>query len=210
MAVSTRPKLSDLYHPSALVPGIVDVPPALFAMVDGAGDPNRAIEFQEAVQAVYSAAYGLKFLLKRKGIEYHVPPLEGLWWAPDATGFEAENKAAYRWTLMIAVPEEVDAQAFEEVRAQTRRRRPSQAVERMRLQCFEEGLAAQVMHIGPYATESTTIARLHAFIREHGYTFDSMGRHAHHEIYLGDPRRADPLKLKTIIRQAVGKAPQDA
>ena len=205
MAVSTRPKPADLYRAGAAEPVIVDVPAQLFAMVDGEGNPNESKDFQDAIGALYSAAYGLKFALKKQGVEYRVPPLEGLWWAPDMRVFNLERKSAYRWTVMIALPDDTTPKAFEEVRAAARRRRPSPALERMRLAEFREGRAAQVMHVGPYATEGTTIARLHAFIRDHGYTFDGT-RQKHHEIYLGDPRRAAPDKLKTIIRQPIGRA----
>lgn len=202
MAVATKPRLWELFRPKATEPEIVDVPAAQFLMIDGDGDPNNSKTFQESVNALYSLAYGLKFLLKKQGIEYRVSPLEGLWWAPDMTVFELERKTAYRWTLLTALPDEVSAESFEEVRRDARRRRPSQALERARLKRFHEGLAAQIMHIGPYATESATIARLHAFITDHGYTFDGVVQ-KHHEIYLRDPRRATPDKLKTIIRQPI-------
>lgn len=202
MAIAGKPKLSDVLRPKATEPEIVDVPPALFVMVDGEGDPNRSTEFQESIGALYSIAYGLKFLLKKTGVEYRVSPLEGLWWAPDMKVFNLERKAAYRWTLMIALPDQVSAREFEEVRHDARKRHPSAALEQARLERFHEGVAAQIMHIGPYATEGTTIARLHAFIADHGYTFNGLVQ-KHHEIYLGDPRRAAPEKLKTIIRQPI-------
>ena len=205
MAVLTRLKPADLYRTSATEPAIVDVPAQVFAMVDGKGNPNVSQEFQDAIGALYSAAYGLKFALKKLGVEYRVPPLEGLWWAPDMRAFNLERKGDYHWTLMIAMPEGTTVKAFEDVRAKTRQRKPSQALERMRLAEFREGLAAQVMHVGPYATEATTIAKLHAFIHDHGYTFDGT-RQKHHEIYLGDPRRASPDKLKTVIRQPISRA----
>jgi hypothetical protein len=192
----------DLYRPSAAEPQIIDAPPALFLMADGKGDPNTSKDFEHAIQALYSCAYGLKFLLKKKGLEYHVTPLEGLWWAPDMAAFSLEHKGAYHWTLMISVPEQVTAAELEEVKVQARRKRPSEALEHVRLIRFHEGLSAQVMHVGTYATEGPTIAKLHAFIHDRGYTFDGM-RQKHHEIYLGDPRRAAPDKLKTVIRQPI-------
>ena len=205
MAVLNRTKPADLYRASATEPAIVDVPAQVFTMVDGKGNPNASQDFQDAIGALYSAAYGLKFALKKQGVEYHVPPLEGLWWAPDMRVFNLERKGAYHWTVMIALPEGVTVKAFEEVRAKARERKPSQALERMRLAEFREGLAAQIMHVGPYATEAPTIAKLHAFIRDHGYKFDGT-RQKHHEIYLGDPRRAAPEKLKTVIRQPISPA----
>lgn len=199
----TRP--ADLYRPPA-EPEILDVPAMQFLMVDGAGDPNSATEYQEAIQALYGAAYGLKFMLKKAGrADFHVSPLEGLWWAPDMRAFAAGAKHEWRWTAMIMVPDDVTAKDFEHAREDLRRKRPSPAVEKLRLERFHEGAAAQVMHVGPYSAEAPTIERLHAFIHERGFTFDGR-RQKHHEIYLGDPRRAKPEKLRTVIRQPFVKA----
>ena len=205
MAVAQHPKPANLYRPSSTEPEIVDAPVALFLMADGKGDPNNSKDFEHAIQALYSCAYGLKFLLRKRGIEFRVAPLEGLWWAPDMRVFSLEKKGAYHWTLMITVPDQVTGADLEEVREQVRRKRPSEALEHVRLIRFHEGLSAQVMHVGPYATEGPTVARLHAFIHEHGYTFDGI-RQKHHEIYLGDPRRAAPERLKTVIRQPIMRA----
>lgn len=201
MAVAIKAGHADLYRPKANQPEIVNVPDMQFVMIDGAGDPNQSTDYQQTIEALYSVAYGLKFMLKKRdGIEFRVAPLEGLWWALDMTVFNLEQKDAYHWTMMISLPDEVTLDAFKQARDEARRRRPSQALERVRLARFHEGQCAQVMHIGPYSTEGPTIARLHAFIREHGYTFDGT-KQKHHEIYLGDPRRAAPEKLKTVIRQ---------
>ena len=114
--------------------------------------------------------------------------------------FGAGSKHEWRWTAMIMVPDEVSAADFERARADLARKRPSPAVDKLRLVRFHEGPAAQIMHIGPYSAEGPTIERLHAFIRDHGGNFDGR-RQKHHEIYLGDPRRARPEKLRTVIRQ---------
>lgn len=201
MAVAVKPGPVDLYRPKADQPEIVNVPSMQFLMIDGAGDPNQSKDFQHTIEALYSVAYGLKFMLKKRdSIEFRVAPLEGLWWAPDMTVFNLEQKDAYHWTMMISLPDKVTRDAFKQARDEARRKRPSQALERMRLEKFHEGECAQVMHIGPYSAEGPTIARLHAFIHDHGYTFDGT-KQKHHEIYLGDPRRAAPEKLKTVIRQ---------
>jgi hypothetical protein len=201
----TRP--ADLYKAPATEPEIVDVPPMQFVMVDGEGDPNTATQYREAIEALYGTAYGLKFMLKKAGKpDFHVSPLEGLWWAPDMKVFGAAAKASWRWTAMIMVPDDVTPADVERVRADLRRKRPSAAVEKLRLDTFHEGPAAQVMHVGPYSAEGPTIERLHAFIREHGFTFDGR-KQKHHEIYLGDPRRAKPEKLRTVIRQPFVKKP---
>ena len=200
----TRPV--DLYRPPATEPQIVDVPAMQFLMVDGAGDPNTATEYRRAIEALYGVAYGLKFMLKKQHRhDFHVSPLEGLWWAPDMKTFGKGAKGDWRWTAMIMVPDEVSRTDFVQAREELRRKRPSPAVEKLRLERFHEGAAAQVMHIGPYSAEAPTIERLHAFIYERGFSFDGR-RQKHHEIYLGDPRRAKPAKLRTVIRQAFVRA----
>ena len=197
-----KSRLKSLYNPSAREISIVDVPPLNFLMVDGAGNPNNSEEYQQAVQALYTMSYTLKFVLKKEqGANYSVMPLEGLLWAPDMHEFSAEHKERWLWTMMIAQPEAVTPAAVERALEEVTRKKPSPALAKLRLEEYHEGPAAQIMYIGPYADEGPTIARLHDFIHEHGYSFD--GRvHKHHEIYMGDPRRASPEKLRTIIRQS--------
>ena len=189
----------------AALPGkcmLVDVPPLNFLMIDGAGNPNTAPAYAEAVQALYTLAYTLKFSLKKAGIaDYPVMASEGLWWMEDMTQFSVERKDDWLWTMMIMQPEVVTPQAFAAARAEAEKKKPNPALARVRLERYAEGLSAQIMHIGPYAAEAPTIQHLHAFIAESGYAL----RGKHHEIYLGDPRRSEPAKLKTIIRQPVQK-----
>ena len=180
---------------------MVDVPEMLFLMVDGTGDPNTSEDYRQVIEALYGVAYTLKFLLKKEhGVDYTVMPLEGLWWTPDMREFRAENKAQWLWTMMIMQPDEVTPALFERAREQVRRKKPSPALASVRMRRFHEGPAAQVMHVGPYAAEGPTIARVHAFLRERGYTFDGREQ-KHHEIYLSDPRRAAPEKMRTVVRQ---------
>ncbi|MGZ8770413.1 MAG: GyrI-like domain-containing protein, partial [Aeromicrobium sp.] len=133
------------------------------------------------------------------GIDYGVMPLEGLWWVPDMSTFTTADKSAWDWTMMIMQPDQVTPDLLEQARVKAAAKNPLEAISRVRLERFGEGTAAQVMHTGPYATEGPTIQRLHAFIDEQGY--ERTGKH--HEIYLSDPRRAAPEKLKTIVRQPV-------
>lgn len=205
--IDLRRQLGHLYNPSAKDIAVVDVPAMRCLMIDGMGNPNTSQEYQQAVEALYGVAYALKFLLKKdQGADYTVMPLEGLWWAPDMAEFSAERKEAWQWTMLIAQPEAVTEALFERAREQVRRKKDSPALAKMRLETFHEGLAAQVMYIGPYAAEGPTIARLHAFIHGQGCTFDGR-RQKHHEIYLSDPRRAAPDKLKTVIRQPMARQP---
>ena len=196
-----------LYSPSAKHPAIVEVPELAFLMLDGRGDPATSEAYEEALQALYGTAYSLKFALKKQDPErdFKVAPLEGLWWtdhdAPDLAELQ-RDRDSWNWTMMIAVP---DAVSPEEVAAATEaaaRKHPSDALARLRLERLAEGLAAQVMHLGPYAEEAPTIERLHAFVLDQGYEL----RGRHHEIYLGDPRRTAPERLKTVLRHPVREA----
>ena len=182
-------------------PALVDVPPLWFLMIDGRGDPNTSEEYRAAIEALYAVAYTIKFTLRRApdGLEYPVMPLESLWWADDPHAPLTEDKASWNWTAMIMQPAQVTDALIAEAIATARDRRPIPAADRLRHERFEEGRAAQILHIGPYAHEGPTIVRLHAFIAEQG--LEPAGKH--HEIYLGDPRRAAPEKLRTIVRQPV-------
>lgn len=201
--IDLKKDLKGLYSASVKEPVLVDVPPANFLMIDGQGDPNHAPEFQQVVEALYGLAYTLKFMLKKRGIgpEYAVMPLEGLWWVEDMRLFSAEDKGAWLWTMMIMQPEWVTKDLFSEALKEAVGKKKSPALVRTRFEPFHEGPVAQIMYIGPYSEEGPTIERLHAFI--HGNGHERAGKH--HEIYLCDPRRTAPEKLKTIIRQPVSK-----
>jgi hypothetical protein len=193
-------ELGDLYK-APRRPVMVDVPPLRYAMVDGKGDPNTSQWFADATGALYAVSYTLKFKLKRgpRALDYVVMPLQGLWWAEDMDSFLLEAKDQYEWTLMILQPDQVTEEMFADACQEVREKKGLEAVERLRLETYHEGPSAQVMHIGPYADEAPTIAGLHAFIDDSG----KRPRGKHHEIYLGDPRRTAPERLRTIIRQPV-------
>ena len=178
----------ELYVPPRK-PVLVEVPEFQFVMIDGHGDPDFAT--REAIESLYKAAYTIKFALKRGplALDAKVMPLEGLWWMPDMETFSVARKDEWDWTLMIRVPEEVDEELIAGLDLSPK----------LRLERWEEGRAAQMMHIGPYSAEGPSIELLHAFIAEQG--LERTGKH--HEIYLGDPRRAAPEKLKTVLRQPV-------
>ena len=193
-----------LYAPSAKHPAIVEVPRFAFLMVDGRGDPNTAEPYQQALEALYSAAYTLKFTLKKADPErdFKVAPLEGLWWADEVAPTMAElqrDRDDWHWTMMIAVPDAVTPEEVAAAVEAAARKRELPAAPLLRLERLEEGLAAQIMHIGPYAEEAPTIERLHEWAAAQGYEL----RGRHHEIYLGDPRRTAPERLKTVLRHPV-------
>jgi hypothetical protein len=179
-------------------PQLVEVPPLRFLCLDGHGDPNTSASYAAAVQALYAVAYAAKFAVRRAGGEdFKVAPLEGLWWAADLRAFGTGRKSDWDWTMMIRQPDSVTAELVERLTAEVAARKSLPAARKLRLDRLEEGRAAQVLHLGPYADEGPTIAALHAFIHEQGFSL----RGKHHEIYLGDPRRTAPEKLRTIIRQ---------
>ena len=181
-------------------PAIVDVPEMNFLIVDGKGDPNTAQEYKDALEALYAVSYALKFMVKRrKEVDYVVMPLEGLWWTDDMTEFTVENKDIWKWTAMIMQPEQVTEDLVQEALQQVKRKKNPPALPRIRFESLREGLSAQIMHIGPFSEEGPTIERLHQFIKE-----NASGRIGkHHEIYLSDPRRVRPEKMKTVIRQPI-------
>ena len=178
---------------------VVEVPRFSFLKVDGRGDPNSAPEYKRAVQWLYSMSYALKFASKGAGQDYGVAPLEGLWWAEDMSSFTSGDKSNWLWTAMIMQPDWIDAAAYAAALEKTRGKLGEPPVS-LRLEPFEEGLSVQTMHMGPYSAEAPTIARLHSeFLPANGLV--ETGHH--HEIYISDPGRTAPEKLKTVIRQPV-------
>ena len=197
--VDLKRELREYYAPKR-TPALVEVPELAFLMVDGHGDPNVSVEYRDAVSALFAVSYGARFALKRAGVlDYGVMPLEGLWWVPNMSTFSTGEKSAWDWTAMIVQPDEVTADVLADAKASAAAKKALPALDRLRLERFAEGPAAQVLHIGPYSAEGPTIAALHAFIADNG--LERAGKH--HEIYLGDPRRSAPEKLKTVIRQPV-------
>jgi len=193
------------YYDARPNPAFIEVPAFIFLMVDGKGNPNTSIEYTEALQALYAVAYTLKFKIKKeKQIDYPVMALEGLWWAEDMSTFSIGNKDDWLWTMMISVPDFITRELFEIARSEAARKKGLASLPLVRLETFQESLSAQIMHIGPYADEAENIKKLHAFIHDNGYTFDGL-QQKHHEIYLSDPRKSAPEKMKTIIRQPVKK-----
>ena len=182
-------------------PALVDVPPMQYLVIDGQGAPGGAA-FQEAMGALYGAAYTIKFGLKKAGskVEYAIGVVEGLWWVDEGEEMPPKNREAWRWTVMIATPDHITAKDLAVAKkALAAKGQPDAS--RVRLETLKEGRCAQNMHIGPYSTVGeVTIPALYKFIAEQGLS--PCGKH--HEIWLNDPRRTAPEKLKTIIRHPVG------
>jgi hypothetical protein len=198
--------LKYLYQPTAKVVTVVDVPRFQFIMIDGAIEPGlgpgSSPAFKEAMEAMYSAAYTLKFMSKlRKDdpIDYPVMAMEGLWWLRDGD-FSIYRKDNWDFRLMILQPDHITPEMFADGLEQIRRKKGDlAALPRLRLEFFEEGCCVQIMHIGPYDTEPATVEKMETFCREKGYKFKNL----HHEIYLGNPMKAAPEKLKTVLRHPI-------
>ena len=178
----------------------VDLPEMRFVMVDGTGDPNTAAAYRAAVEWLYSVSYAMKFSSKNElDRDYVVPPLEGLWWADDPADFVLRNKERWNWTMMIMVPDFVTQEMFSAAREKAEQKLGT-APETARLTSYREGRCLQTMHIGSYDDEGPTLARLHDEIMPQSeLTFNG----PHHEIYISDPRRIAPSRLKTVLRQPV-------
>ena len=178
------------------------MPPMKFLMVDGHGDPNTAREYQEVVEALYAVAYKLKFMSKKDlGKDYVVPPLEGLWWAEDMGTYSLRrDKSAWDWTMMIMQPDWITQEMFEKAQSLVEKEKDLPALAKLRLAKYREGLSVQIMHVGSYDDEGPTLSKMHKqFIPANGY--QEAGKH--HEVYLSDPRKVAPEKLKTVLRQPI-------
>ena len=202
-----KKELKHLYKPSAKKVVLVDVPEMNFLMIDGQGDPNSSPAFQEAVAALYPLAYTLKFMVRKgePGVDYGVMPLEGLWWANDMAAFSVDRKEDWFWTLMIMQPEYITEDMVDTAKEEVARKKDPAALSQVRFALFEEGRAAQTLHVGPFSEEGPTVAKVHSFIEEQGE--QRIGKH--HEIYLSDIRKAAPANWKTVIRQPCCKVPED-
>ncbi|PLX82177.1 MAG: hypothetical protein C0616_02830 [Desulfuromonas sp.] len=174
------------------------VPEMNFLMVDGMGEPG-ASDHQAAIDVLFSVAYTLKFMVKKSpaAIDYGVMPLEGLWWAEDMSDFVEGNKSNWIWRMMIMQPALITATMVDSAMDAVSGKKDLPALPNLRFESFNEGLSAQILHVGPFSEEGPTVEKLHEFIQGNGGELTGK----HHEIYLSDIRRADPRNWKTIIRQ---------
>jgi len=203
MPVDFKKTQKEFYQPKT-TPSVVDVPEMTFIAVDGSGNPNTSKDYAAALELLYGLSYTIK-MGNKPVLEYVVPPLEGLWWLNDGSEFWQKNKDKYCWTSMIRQPEFVTAEVFEAAKTALAKKKPELDLSKARLIRFAEGLCAQAMHIGPYDDEPRTNATINQFIADNGYLSDIGDTRRHHEIYLGDPRKTAPDKLKTILRHPVRK-----
>ncbi|MDL2289393.1 GyrI-like domain-containing protein [Clostridia bacterium OttesenSCG-928-F22] len=190
-------------------PTLMEVPRMGFFMVDGKGAPQGE-QYQNALQALYAVTFTIK--MSKMGVnrlegyfEYVVPPLEGLWWNEGGPLDITSPKEGWLWTSMIRQPEFVTQKVFAWAQEEVRRKKPSVDASNMRFAYYEEGLCATIMHIGPYSEETQSMEKMHAFMQQNGLMDDTGEERKHHEIYLSDPRRTAPERLKTVLRIPVKK-----
>jgi hypothetical protein len=195
--IDLKKEMRNLYNSSSKEITTVDVPAMNFLLIDGEGAPTSP-HYSQAIEALFGVSYTLKFMVKKgKSIDYAVMPLEGLWWVDDMTKFSADRKDEWKWTALIMQPKYVTADDVKAAVELVKKKKNLVALPKLRFESFHEGPSAQVLHIGPYSAEGPNIAKIHAFILNHGHALNGK----HHEIYLNDPRKAAPAKLKTILRQ---------
>ena len=204
MPIDFKKTEKDLYQPKT-VPTVIEVPEMNFLAVDGKGDPNTSAEYAVAIEILYGLSYAIK--MGNKGIlEYVVPPLEGFW---DINGGFNKNepiiadKNKLEWTALIRQPDFVTTEIFEAAKTSLAKKKPQLDLSKARLEKITEGLCVHVMHIGSYDDEPATIEAMEQFAIDSGYIIDINETRRHHEIYLSDPRKVTPEKLKTVIRHPI-------
>jgi hypothetical protein len=193
----------DLYQPET-TPSVIDVPEMTFIAVDGKGDPNTSAEYAVAIEALYGLSYAIK-MSNKSVLEYVVPPLEGFW-SVNSGESPKNNKDNFVWTALIRQPDFVTSEVFDAAKTSLAKKKPKLDISKARLEKFAEGLCVQVMHLGSYDNEPATIATMEQYATKNGYAIDMSDMRRHHEIYLSDPRKVAPEKLKTVIRHPIKKA----
>ncbi len=203
MNLDLKKVLKDLYDTKKTEPYFVTAPKLKIISCCGYGNPNNSVLFQKTMSALYSITYTIKFMLKQTDNPlYTVMPLEGLWWTDEMSTFSLEKKEEWKWKVFIVQPDFITREIFDcGIKELLKKKKEDVDTSLLSFDSFEEGLCAQILHIGPYAQEEPTVKKLHEFINHEGYKMTGL----HHEVYMGDPRKAAPEKLKTLIRQPVRK-----
>ena len=210
MAFDFKKEYRDLYQPKTK-PSIVEVPRMRFIAVEGAGDPNEeGGAYKDAIGLLYGIAYTLKMSYKTDHaipgyFEYVVPPLEGFWWQPGVNGIDFSDKASFHWVSAIRVPDFVTDSEFTWA-IETATAKKKLDFSSVQLIEIDEGLCVQCMHVGPYDDEPATVESMHEFAGSQGFVSDFTDVRRHHEIYLSDPRKGDPTKMKTVVRHPIKQA----
>ena len=207
--MTIKKQFKELYQPPAK-PVVIKVPEMIFISVSGSCDPNTCSEYKEALEILYGLSFAIKMCKMNSTqpdgyFEYVVPPLEGLWYADGVSfdGLNVTDKNKFRWISMIRQPEFVTEEVFETAIAVMRKKKPQLDVSKAKLMKYDEGLCVQIMHKGAYDEEPASIMQMKQFIAENGYAEDFSDGRYHHELYLSDPRKTAPEKLKTVIRHPI-------
>lgn len=207
MPYDFKKEQKELYQPKT-APALVHVPKMNYLAVRGKGDPNDPDgEYARSIPLLYGVAYTLK-MSPRAGhvidgfFDYTVPPLEGFWWQPGLAGVDYANKAGFHFLSLLRLPDFVTRADFDwAVESATAKKKTD--LSPVEFFPYDEGLCVQCMHLGPYDAEPQTAAKMHDFMRRQGYALDITDTRCHHEIYLSDPRKCDPARLKTVLRHPV-------
>lgn len=205
--IDFKKEYRDLYQPRR-TPSIIDVPEMVFIAIDGKGDPNVSAEYKAAVETLYGLSYTIKMGSKAI-LEYVVPPLEGFWSVDDdfrGGGAAITDKSKFLWTMVIRQPDFLNMEIFEAAKASLGKKKPGLDIAKARLEKLTEGLCVQVMHMGSYDDEAATVAGMDKYAVENGYILDIGDIRRHHEIYISDPRKTAPEKLKTVLRHPIRRA----
>ena len=210
MATFDFKKEEKQFYSPKTTPSIIDIPEMSFILIDGEGNPNTSEEYKKAVETLYGLSYAIRMNKSQTGyFEYVVPPLEGFWSFADAVEFSVDsvilNKDKFIWTMLIRQPEFATAEVFEYAKTMLSKKKPHLDVSLARFEKLREGLCVQVMHWGPYDNEPATVKKIEKLIEEVDYEYDFSGTRRHHEIYLSDPRKVAPEKMKTVLRHPVKK-----
>lgn len=202
-----KKQFKELYQPTSN-PAVVNVPEMIFFAVDDSGNPNSCEEYKNALEILYALSFTVKMSkmsnTQPEGyFEYVVPPLEGLWYQENTIGIDYSRKDDFKWISMIRQPEFVTDAVFESAKAAVEKKKPHLDLSKAKLMKYSEGLCIQLMHTGSYDDEPASIERLERFAAENGYTEDFSNGRYHHEIYLSDPRKCAPQRLRTVIRHPI-------
>lgn len=207
MPYDFKKEQKELYQPKT-APALVHVPKMNYLAVRGKGDPNDPDgEYARSIPLLYGVAYTLKMSPKAGHVidgffDYTVPPLEGFWWQPGLAGVDYANKAGFHFLSLLRLPDFVTRADFDwAVESATAKKKMD--LSPVEFFPYDEGLCVQCMHLGPYDAEPQTAAKMHDFMRRQGYVLDITDTRCHHEIYLSDPRKCDPARLKTVLRHPV-------
>ncbi len=199
--IDFKKELKEYYNPSPKKAVVVTVPEMNFITLSGKGDPNTSIDFQNGIEALFSVSYNIKFAVKKGKlqVDYGVMPLEGLWWAMDMSKFSLEDKSDWIWKIMIMQPELITQEMFDEAVLAVKKKKALPSIDLLNMERIREGLTVQMMHIGPFSTEIETMKVMEELMEKECLIKEGK----HHEIYLNDFRKVNPLKMKTILRQPV-------